>query len=387
MLSMEKCCGCGACYNACPQKCISMMADELGFYYPEIDKSKCINCGLCEKVCPALVTERSLENGDELVVYGGFSKDTKLRRASSSGGFFSIIAELILNKSGVVFGAALNDECDSVSHIKIESKEELNRLRGSKYLQSKAYDCYPQVKDELLKDRLVLFSGTPCQVEGLNNYLSKKYSNLLTVEVICHGTASPSIYKKYIKELSNKYGGKVTKVSFRDEVGGNNLCMKITLSNGKIYRKDQYSDPYFRMFLSNTCLRESCYQCPSKGLYKRADITLADFWGSEKIIPDIHDGKGISLFIGHNERAKEILNEILPKTVGKEVAFERAIIGNRAYFSSYDKPIKRNKIANDVKRLGMKSLVVRYTYNFKEITKLILHKLHLTKAIKTFLRM
>lgn len=219
MVEREKCCGCGACFSICPQHCISMEEDKLGFLYPVIDSKKCVHCGLCEKVCPPL-SKKKVEDPTCFEVYGGYAKDAQLRHASSSGGFFSLIATHVLEQGGVVFGAALEKNCESVTHTKISSIKELYVLRGSKYVQSKTYEMYSEVQKELKDGKLVLFSGTPCQIEGLNLFLQKPYENLISVEVICHGTPAPMLLKKYVHEISGKLKARIAHMSFRDELGG-----------------------------------------------------------------------------------------------------------------------------------------------------------------------
>ena len=194
----------------CPNACIIMLEDEQGFLYPKVDTAKCIDCGLCEKVCPVL---NHGEPRQPLVCYAAIHHDEKIRLASSSGGVFTALAEYVITNSGVVFGARFNEKWEVV-HDYTETIEGLAAFRGSKYVQSTIGDNY-RLAEQFLKDgRQVLFTGTPCQIAGLNNYLRKEYENLLSVEVACHGVPSPLVWREYIKDKNP------TSINFRDKRNG-----------------------------------------------------------------------------------------------------------------------------------------------------------------------
>ena len=194
----SKCTGCHACVNACPKNCIGMVSDEEGFLYPEIRQTECVNCGKCEKVCPLL--NGKTKNPDALQIgYAAYNKDETIRLKSSSGGIFTLLAEWIIQQGGVVVGAAMTEDCKSVQHTIAETIEDLENLRGSKYLQSTIGTIFKTVKKYLDSGRLVLFTGTPCQIGGLYSYLGKEYDNLYTQDLICHGVPSPLIWKNYVE--------------------------------------------------------------------------------------------------------------------------------------------------------------------------------------------
>lgn len=222
MIEREQCCGCGACVNICPNSCISMEVDSLGFNYPRISEEKCNSCGLCEKVCPPL--NKGNKEKSQPFSWAGHASSEKIRSSSSSGGLFFLFAKKILDDDGVVYGAALASDCKTVSHIEVKTLPELAKLQGSKYVQSNIGDCYKKAKVHLDAGRKVLFSGTPCQIDGLRLYLRKKYDNLLTIEVICHGTPSPTVFSKYVDYMSKKLGSKITKIRFRDETSEEAPC-------------------------------------------------------------------------------------------------------------------------------------------------------------------
>ena len=213
-----------------------MREDKLGFLYPEVNEDKCVNCGLCEKTCPVLRKPEKEQLPKKC--WGGYAGSEKIRKESSSGGLFTLFAESIINDGGVVFGARFSEDATAVYHDMVESVDELCLFRGSKYVQSNMNDCYAKAKEQLLLGRKVLFSGTPCQIDGLRLFLDNKfYPNLLTIEVICHGTPSPKLYRNYIQYIEKKLHDKVNTVNFRDEESGNISIMNIEAQNGKIYRK------------------------------------------------------------------------------------------------------------------------------------------------------
>lgn len=306
----HKCCGCTACISVCPKGCISMSEDKEGFLYPVVDSVKCIDCGLCEKVCPVLNT---LKNEAEPLVYAAINNDESIRMQSSSGGIFTLLAEYVIENGGVVFGACFDRDWNVV-HDYTETKEGLARFRGSKYVQSNVGNSFSQVKAFLDSGREVLFSGTPCQVAGLKNYLRKPYPNLLTVDLVCHGVPSPEVWRKYLQEtVCKEYGIKKNKstvnlcdyisdIKFRaKDKGWKKFSIKIFLRNGKVEMKPFYENPYMNVFLSNLSLRPSCYDCPTKLYNVQSDITLADFWGVNNINPSIDDDKGCGLLFLNNK--------------------------------------------------------------------------------------
>lgn len=393
IINIQNCCGCHACYSICPTNCISMKSDKLGFLYPVVDEDLCIHCGLCEKVCPVLVETADMDERPHS--FGGHAMNRAIRSASSSGGAFHILAAKIISGGGVVVGAALTSDYRSTRHIMVESIEGLAFLHGSKYVQSKIGDIYKEVKRILITGRSVLFSGTPCQVEGLNLYLTKgktdvdmdtSYPNLITVEIICHGTPSPRLYERYIDEMENKLGNRINGVFFRDEIGGVYLVMRIETEKGITYRKDQAEDMYYRMFLSDTCLRESCYQCPSRGLKKRADITLSDFWGAENVAPDLIDGRGLSLISVHTRKGSRLFAEVRKEMDGHEVDFNEAIKGNPTFYISHNRPKLRDSIENDIERYDMRKLTRKYAITGKDRAVFILKKLHMYELLRKVLR-
>lgn len=302
----QDCCGCGACYNKCPVGAISMQENEEGFLAPVIDESKCTNCGLCVKSCPSLNVQYN--NTDKPECYAAMADD-EIRMKSSSGGIFTLLAEYILDKGGYVCGAAFDDNWD-VHHIIIDDKNDLDKLRGSKYVQSNTENCYKQIKKLLDEDKYVLFSGCPCQVAGLYAFLGKNYEKLYTVDILCHGSPSPGVWQKYLTETFDK--NDIEKINFRDKnkIGWSCSHCIISMRNGE----DIVTDDYTKLFHLSINLRKSCYDCNYSKKPRPADITLGDFWGISDHIKGLNDGKGLSFVLINNDKGKFFFNEIADKT-------------------------------------------------------------------------
>ena len=309
------CCGCSACAQICPKQCIAMMPDSEGFCYPKINETICVKCGLCEKVCPML---KSQNMQGQVHAWAAYCKEDKIRLASSSGGIFSLLAEEILEEGGVVFGAAFDGQM-MVHHVAVESVRDLERLRGSKYLQSRIANSYADVKAYLAADRKVLFSGTACQIAGLLYFLGRPYEKLWTVDVLCHGVPTPTLWKNYLSEQNRAFKMPVRQISFRDKSQGwKKYQVAWKVEGGKIYRQPASRNSYMRLFLSNICLRPSCYDCHFKGFPRVSDLTLGDCWGVEQHSPEMDDDKGTSVVIVNTEKGNTLREKIAGRCVWKE---------------------------------------------------------------------
>lgn len=378
ILNKKNCCGCMACFNKCPQKAIVMLEDEEGFKYPVIDKKKCIECGICKNVCPIL--KKSSRN-NYIKAFACMNKNDDIRMKSSSGGMFTLIAEKIISQGGKVFGASFNDNFD-VEHICIENKNDLFKLRSSKYVQSNINTSYQEAKDFLDGGIKVLFTGTPCQIEGLYSFLGKDYDNLYTQDIICHGVPSKKVWNKYLEYKKEKIGQNPVEINFRNKK--NNGWKKYQISflykNKEIYYNHN-SDLYMRAFLSDVALRESCYDCKFKKINRMSDITLGDFWGIDNILPEMNDKKGTSLIMLNSEKGRKIFDEIKKDTIYKEVNFEEAIKYNPSFNNSSNKNNNRNEFFKDLNKLEFKKLIKKYgkntTFFYKAMRKIksILNKI------------
>ena len=330
MIRIEKaidCCGCSACEQACPVHAITMHRDKIGFDYPTINEKQCINCNACDKVCP-IKNEFSVRTPEH--IYAVKNKNKEERIVSSSGGVFSILARDVLRKGGAVYGAAFDSNW-SVHHIRIETENELYRLQGSKYVQSKIGAVFKKVQKDVQEDRPVLFSGTPCQVAGLLRFLKKEYPNLTTVDVACHGVPNPRIWEDYLKDISTNK--KIENITFKDKSTGwkwDSYSFSLTLS-GKRYTKNVWKQPYMQLFLHDFILRPSCHACHFRNGKSGADMTIADYWGIERIIPSFFDDIGVSALLSWNS---PIHNSITLHATYLETNFEDFCQGNSALKNS-----------------------------------------------------
>lgn len=318
------CCGCTACVERCPKHCITMTADEEGFLYPHVNLSLCVNCRLCERVCPVINQQNEKM---PLGVYAVMNPNTDVRLKSSSGGLFTMLAEKILAEDGIVFGAAFDTDW-SVKHIGITKCDELERLRGSKYLQSRVETTFKEVEGYLKSGRKVLYSGTSCQIAGLKHYLRKDYSNLLSVDCLCHGVPSPEVWKRYLKKICDSK--KIADIKFRDKrTGWRQYSFTIDYTNGTIYTEKASGNVFMRGFLSDLYLRPSCERCPAKNGKCRSDITLADYWGVDRFHPQMDDDKGIGLVLVHSHKGEEYIASVSP--IRQIVDFDQAKLFNGGF--------------------------------------------------------
>lgn len=362
IIEKKYCCGCLSCVQKCPKNAIKIVVDSGGFKYPEINKDKCINCGLCRKCCPVLKDDKNHEKTTE--AYACINKDKNTRLNSSSGGIFSLIATNILKKGGYVVGAVFNKSSEVVHKI-INNLEELSNLYGSKYVQSDTNEIYRQVEDLLKKQKLVLFTGTPCQIAGLYSFLRKEYTNLITQDIICHGVPSPKLWSKYI-ELQKEKNGHIKSINMRAKQNGwKNYNMQIRFDKKtNEYLNNHNHDDYMKLFLSDICLRESCYNCQFKRNKKQiSDITLGDFWGIENIVPEMDDDLGVSLVLINSDKGKKLFEEIANRIEIKSVDFNEAAKYNTALFHSVKEPKNRTKFFSDIDKIKFKKIAKKYVNN------------------------
>lgn len=348
--------GCAACFNICPKDAITMHEDNEGFKYPKINKEKCINCGLCEKVCP-MINKAKSNNFERPKVYAAWSKSKDIRLDSTSGGLFSEFANKILEKQGYICGAIYNKEW-KVEHLLTNDKNELKNIRSSKYLQSNINATFREIKDKLNENKKVLFCGSPCQVAGLKNYLNKQYDNLYTCDFICRGMNSPKIFKMYIEDLEEKYKSKVKKIKFKNKTyGWHNFSTKIDFENGKKYIGNRYIDSFMVGYLQYTAfMRPACYECRFKGLPRKGDITLADFWGIEKINKDLDNDMGTSMILINSKKGQTLFDEIKQNIVCMEIDSEDVFNDNVCTYKSPEKTKARELVFKNIDKMSYKDL-------------------------------
>ena len=320
----KDCTGCHACASACPTKCITLNTDTQGFHYPEVEVERCIACGRCERTCPVL---HPYEAHHPIAVYASKNADEEVRMQSSSGGLFTPLAEEILGRGGVLFGARFDDSW-RVVHDYVETVEGLSSLRGTKYVQSYIGDTFVQVRNFLKQDRWVLFTGTPCQVAGLKHYLHRDYGRLLTVEVVCHGVPSPLVWNTYLNEITTK-NERIIRVEMRHKsTGWSAYSMQIASTRGMLYNGKARHNVYSRGFLADFYLRPSCHACPAKQGRSGADITLGDYWGIRTLHPSMDDDRGVSLVAIHTEKGMNFFGAL--HVISKETTYAQALQLNPA---------------------------------------------------------
>lgn len=301
----DKCTGCTACMQICPKHCITMQKNAEGFVSPKVDEISCVECGLCEKHCHAL---QQKEEKSVAKAYYGWHREEKIRACSSSGGAYSAIAQVILNRGGVVFGAVYDEKRKKVCHTGSEQAD-FTKQRKSKYVESDLENTFSEAKAFLESGREVLFSGTPCQIAGLYAFLGKEYSNLYTCDFICHGVAPMPILNEHLAMLERKYHSRVAQVDFRPKIQGwSTYMLRVLFRNCRSYVSYYPWDNYFKGFMKeNLFLRKSCYRC-QYGERHQADIVLGDFWGYRAVKPKIqNDEKGISLIMINSEQGDRLL--------------------------------------------------------------------------------
>lgn len=341
----EECCGCKACGDICGKMAITFSTDKEGFWYPVVNKELCVECGLCEKVCPVLKKATFVERYEKPRFYAAYAKDEDIRLDSTSGGIHSTLAKAKYQKHAFIGGAVYNID-HSCSHVVSDDPLLLPKIRSSKYLQSSMEGQYKAVKSLLKEGEEVLYCGTPCQIQGLYKYLNKEYENLTTIDFICKGVNSPKVFQSYINNLESQYGSKAVEIKAKNKKWGwHKFSMRVNFANGKQYVKDRYHDAFFVGYLQyGGFSRPSCYECRFKGIPQKADITLADFWGIERLDKSMDQDKGTSLVIINSDKGQKLFNSIKEQIVFKEFSMQQALGGNQAAVLSI-KATKENRKA------------------------------------------
>lgn len=335
IINKTDCCGCTACANICPKDAIVMEPDFEGFLYPKVLADKCVECGLCQKACP--VMNQPKKAGDHLQSVVLRVKREDVLQGSTSGGFTTPLAEWVVDQGGVLC-AATYDKDFKVVHALVTSREDITRTRGSKYVQSTLGDHFTQIKTLLKQDRLVCFVGTTCQVAGLKAFLGKEYDNLLTVDLVCHGTPSPKLWEKYLAFQKEKYGTQIAEVTFRNKTYGyHSGTMKIEFTNGKTYYGSARVDPMLKSFFREIASRPICYQCPFKALERCSDFTIYDCWHAAQLVPGLSDDdRGYTNVMVQSEKGQKVLEvlrdhyEIYDADTEKAVALDGSMVRGSA---------------------------------------------------------
>ena len=368
IIDKSKCSGCGSCASTCPKNAIKMEYDTEGFLYPVVERSLCVDCDLCDRVCPVITKN---EYGEQMkLAYAVKTTDEQARRRSTSGGVAYSLASFVIENGGVIFGVAYEDGM-KVSHTMVDSVEGLAKLQGSKYVQSDTKDSYKQAKEQLDSGKLVLYTGSACQIEGLYSFLRKDYDNLITQDFICHGVPSAGLWEQYLKETGYD---SATDIVFRDKSKGWESKPEFVVKNEEkeVFRESFYKNPYSFFFAQNYSLRHICYECPFKSGFRRSDVTVADLWGISEILPKgSYDDQGTSLLIVNSAKGKRVFESISESVWSKEISYDKAIENNMMALRSVNKPHNRDKFFEDISK-----------YTFKKVYKMYKPKEPITLTIK-----
>ena len=420
-ISFGDCCGCTACYSVCPKRAIQMVEDDEGFPYPHVNENLCIGCHLCEKVC---VFKRDAEirknkencnSSEPLFTYAVRHRNEQVRMESRSGGIFTAVSDLVFSQGGVVYGCVLDDNFEAL-HIRASCAEERDEMRGSKYIQSSLNDTYREIKSDLDKDLLVLFSGTSCQVSGLKAFLEKEYFNLLCIDIVCHGVSSPLVWRKYLRWQEDRNNGKIVSVDFRNKrefgwrahietlhlqscdkfLGENShrnsasakleqlqdrYSSKIKLRNDVLSRptpkeffcKDDgvdtivYSDIFTNLFYEHCILRPSCYQCPYKSLTHPGDITIGDYWGINLVsAAHLDDDRGVSLVMINTDKGKKMFDSVKKDIIAEETGVSQKMM-QQPLRESFSCPDNRGQFWDDFHKLPFAKISRKYAkHSYRE---------------------
>lgn len=375
----EYCTGCGACEQKCAQCAIEMKPDAEGFITAKIDNERCKNCGLCVRICPQ---NNDVSKNDSLKVLAVRDKDDKELRQSASGGAFAVMARRVLSDGGYVVGAAYVNHFQ-VRHIIIDKIEDLPKLQSSKYVQSNTLNTYYETKKLLDSDKLVLYSGTPCQIGGLKAFLRFNYKNLITVEVICHGVPSPKLFAKYIRWVEEKLHGKLLSYNFRDKSYGWGLDY-MTKTKTKTKTKTCVLDPYYIYFLKGKTYRESCYRCKYCVPQRASDMTIGDYWGIENEHPEFNSTKGVSCLLINTEKGLDFFEFCKEDFFYLDSTFEQVAKINHNLIRPTPRPSVRDKVylhINDMDEKEFFATQMPIPYNLKARIKALI-----PFAIKRFIK-
>jgi len=379
------CCGCTACKHICPKFAIEMQPDEEGFLYPEINQQLCIDCGLCKKVCVFQNGYETTNNYNPPKVYAAKNKDEDTRMNSTSGGVFTAISDNVLMNNGLVFGAVFNENME-VIHKVANKSDERNRFRGSKYVQSDLKNVYMEIKQQLNEDVQILFTGTPCQTAGLKSFLGNENTEkLILCDIVCHGVPSPLIWREHLAQIESISKNKIVAYNFRDKtIGWRGANITINLKD-RIWKNNHLARTYSNLYFSHYIIRPACHNCKYTNTERPSDITIADFWGIEKNMPDFDDNKGVSLVLVNSYKGLRLLESVEDRLVIRVSNVKDCL---QPQLSEPTKPsLKRLEFWNAYHTYGYEYVVKLYggynvVYFFKMIIKSLLMKIGIFSIVQ-----
>ncbi len=354
-IAENKCVGCGACKAVCPSGAISFLPDIEGFMQAEIDTSKCVGCNMCYKTCSALNEPQKTQAKDTFA----FKAGDELRKISASGGVFASLARKILEDGGVCYGAALNKDF-STYHIRCDSIEKLEKLQGTKYVQSDISSCFKSLEADISGGKTVLFSGTPCQIDSIKNYVKVKKindENLYLCDIICHGVPSPAVFKDFVEWLGDYYKSNVKSYEFRSKkISWRGNSCYVTLSDGRELKNDRFASSFMNVYYSGIITRESCFECKYTSLERVSDITISDFWGLENTLPDFEDALGVSMVMVNTDKGRKLFD----KTEGQKMQADISKAKQPQLHKPCEKPSDREQSKRIYSQQGVYPLIKKY---------------------------
>ncbi|MGN1000554.1 MAG: Coenzyme F420 hydrogenase/dehydrogenase, beta subunit C-terminal domain [Bacilli bacterium] len=380
-LPKNKCTGCGCCKSVCPFDAISMKYDKEGFVFPYIDKSKCKNCKICEKKCPVINNYNFNSNKFKRIVYAAYSKSRDIVNKSSSGGIFFELSKIIIENGGEVYGVKFDAKLGAY-HVCVKELEYLHEIMGSKYLQSNAFLIFKDIKKSLIEKKTVLFSGTPCQVASLKNYLGKEYQNLITIDFICTGVPSKNVFWQYIKYIERKYRDKFVNIDFRNKHQSwynYNVC--IELSKRKIY-ESRFFNPLIILHYKHLSLRSSCFDCKFRNGDSPSDIQLGDFWNIDLVEPKIYNKLGTSAIIIKSEKGSNLFNRISNNIEYYKISEDKLASCNPSYLALKSDDVLRNDFFSDFSMAKNKINIIKRYSKYSLLERVKIKKRLLVRKIK-----
>lgn len=383
ILNKKDCTGCRACEQICPVNAIKMMEDDEGFLNPKVDEDKCINCGLCRKTCGQIERYSNIDKLKEQLFFGMKPKDVEIAQKSTSGGIAYLISKLIIGQKGIVVGSAY-DKNLMPKQVIVSNIDDLQKIRGSKYVTSDTNDTFSQVKRILEEGKEVLYVGVPCQIGGLKKYLKNDYENLYTIDIICHGVPSQKIFKKYLDYEENRLGEKIISYNARSKNKvdwGRGYCAEIRTNKKVKFSKADF-DPYYTAFLNGSLCRECCYVCKYANLNRVGDITLGDLWGIEQFDYDFYDKNGVSLAVVNTVKGKKLFDMIKNFIEYRNYNEKQVTKFNGNLKHPTSRPQKRDIIYKELDKMPFEKYTQKYLSN-KNKLKYILKNI-MPNNIKTF---